>query len=68
MGRLENLGLLSMLMSVGMSPSMVIDDVMKKHIRRDLCVECLETIPDGRAGRRCKKCREKDERDSGQPV
>lgn len=68
MGRLENLGLLSMLAATGMSPFMVMDDTMKKHIRRDICIECLETIPDGRAGRRCKKCREKNERGPEQPV
>lgn len=68
MGRLESLGLLSMLTVTGMSPTMVMGDDMKKHLRRDICVECFETIPDGRAGRRCKKCREKNERDPEQPV
>lgn len=68
MGRLQNLGLLSMLAMTGMSPVTLMDDEAKKHLRRDICVECFDKIPDGRAGRRCKTCREKNESDIVQPV
>ena len=58
MGRLANPGLLNMLALTGVSPvTMMSPQLRRKHLRNDICISCLEKIPDGRPGRKCKKCR-----------